>query len=134
MMEKSDLFVKLEKKYMDFLRDLSCIVCYINGIHSREGEVHVHHEALSKRFGGDKRATDFQGMPLCVFHHEERHKLGYEKFWIKYANISAPYLIIFTLWKMFFDSCFPKDIDLEQYLTGDGFDAILDMVMNCEAS
>lgn len=119
-----------EKYYLNCISDFPCIACYVSGIRGKEGSVQLHHERFSRYFGYEKRATDLQCIPLCFKHHEERHTLGFNKFWSKYANKPEnAYLFIYTLWSM----CFPKCIsgDFNDLTNPESFDSLLVRVVEC---
>lgn len=72
----------LDKKYEEFIRSLECIACFSGNVPEYRSETTIHHESISSCFGRYKRFTNFHGLPLCDFHHHERHKFGinvYEK-------------------------------------------------------
>ena len=52
---------KAEKEYMSKLASLGCVICGNN-------HVVIHHITTARGFGG--RASHYDTLPLCVFHHD----------------------------------------------------------------
>ena len=66
------------KKYIDYVREKSCLVC---GITPCDPD---HLEA--RGMGGAKsEMKDLSCVPLCRIHHTERHQFGNQKFEYKYS-------------------------------------------------
>ena len=53
-----------EKKHMDRVSQLGCIVCFLNGFYGVPSEIH-HIE------GKTKEGAHFKVLPLCYQHHRE---------------------------------------------------------------
>ncbi len=84
-LRNSKMIEKLENAYALFLKTAPCIVCLREDKNLGEGKIHIHHEALSYCFSHNKRFTNFQALPLCNYHHDERHRMGM-KFYEKYFD------------------------------------------------
>jgi len=56
---------KAESKYMDKVAQLGCIACQKLGYSDTPAE--IHH--VSKGLGKGQRASNFDVIPLCPFHH-----------------------------------------------------------------
>ncbi len=101
-MEKTTLMDQKCENYLDHVREYPCIACVALGRINRN--VFAHHEDLSFKYSFYKRATDFTAVPLCLHHHNERHKLGREKFWSKYlGNEVAVYPFVFLMLSEYFE-------------------------------
>ena len=140
-MEKTTMTDRKCENYLDHVREYPCIACI--GLGRINRNVFAHHEDLSFKYSFYKRATDFTAVPLCLNHHNERHKLGREKFWSKYlGNEVAVYPFVFLMLSEYFKELkdfmeekisIYTDKYLEQFdsITYDikkGFDEILDRV------
>lgn len=58
---------KAEKKHMDRVAELGCIVCMNLGTPGTPAS--IHHIRTGK--GRSQRATHFEVLPLCPFHHQQ---------------------------------------------------------------
>jgi hypothetical protein len=59
-----------DKKYMDWVKTLPCMIC------GRQSE--PHHEGAR---GIGIKASDWDTIPLCNVHHRDRHQTGRLTFW-----------------------------------------------------
>lgn len=68
-----------DKKYLEWVRTLPCIVC-------QSTPAVPHHEGVR---GMGLKASDRDTLPLCHKHHDERHRTGVKTFWgsIDYKDI-----------------------------------------------
>ncbi len=73
-MAKKKTRTKTEKKHLEALVELGCIVCYKLGTPGTPAE--IHH--LRTGQGASQRASDYQAIPLCPWHHRlGGHKQAY---------------------------------------------------------
>jgi hypothetical protein len=99
-------FKELGKEYLKFIHELECIVCYSNIDLQIKNELKntliAHHENLSFCFSGYKRITDFTAIPLCEFHHKNRHKEGFSIYKKWFGDEKYVFLWVFTILEIFF--------------------------------
>lgn len=99
-----DVFEQLEKEYLDYIHNFECIACYLGKRSFSKTETIAHHENLSYCYRNYKRFTDFSTIPLCDFHHKERHDLGFSRTYRKwFGNENIVYVLVFNLIKEFFN-------------------------------
>ena len=70
------------KQYLNFLADHRCVIT------GASYNVDLHHEAVTRRFGGSlKKSFDFGAIPLSHdIHIDERHAWGRHEFWRHYEK------------------------------------------------
>lgn len=81
----------INEKYLKFVRQFPCIICYSNKVLT--SSVEAHHENSSNRFYFSKRQFDYGAIPLCSKHHHERHFYGKQSFW----NNLTPNFLYYTI-------------------------------------
>jgi len=84
---------KDEKKHLSNLADLGCILCAVQGNPGTPAE--IHHPR--KGTGMSMKASHFDAIPLCVYHHrssEGLHGLGTKGFKRVYSLDEAELLIL----------------------------------------
>lgn len=100
----SDIFGQLEKEYLEYIHNFECIACYLGYRNFSKTETIAHHENLSYCYRNYKRFTDFSVIPLCDYHHKERHDLGFSITYRKwFGNENVVYVLVFNLIKEFFN-------------------------------
>ncbi len=118
----------LEKKYLEYLHNFPCFVCYLgkdSNINSpNKRSIIAHHENLSYCFKGYKRSTDFSAITLCEYHHEIRHKLGREVYRDWFGDENKIFYLNFSLLESFFEQekiyeVAEKIAELKEELTDD---------------
>jgi len=72
------------EKHRRFVESLPCIIAHQGGC---SGDVICHHVGGLHWTGSIKRQNDYLSCPMCVFHHEEVHRIGKGSFEEKYAVV-----------------------------------------------
>ena len=91
----------LNEDYLNKIKAMPCIGCVLEFNISTEDSSHPHHESVSKMFSNYKRNFDYGLIPLCAFHHNQRHMVGRKSFWKAISGIDyfEFYLVIQLLLK-----------------------------------
>ena len=65
-----------DKKYLAYIRTLPCL---IGGC---TGKAVPHHESgLSDDPSMAMKCSDYLAVPMCLYHHDKRHTIGFKTFW-----------------------------------------------------
>ena len=63
-----------DEDFLDSIRRKTCLLCH------EPAEPH-HESGLGDSGGMGKKCSDYFAVQLCRFHHDQREKLGFNKFW-----------------------------------------------------
>lgn len=81
------------EKYKAFIRKQPCLICeYPVSEH--------HHEALNGKKGVSLKCPDNEALPLCRFHHIERHAIGKKTFFKRHGFLNESW----KTWVMVYQS------------------------------
>jgi hypothetical protein len=72
-----------DKEYISFIRQLPCIVC-LSLDETATGPSEAHHQNPKGHGGKGIKTDDSRCMPLCNYHHRQRHDIGSDTFSKKY--------------------------------------------------
>lgn len=99
-----------EYKSRGYLEFVGSFPCCVSG---KANNVDVHHEALVRRFSGDrKRKFDFGAVPLDhEIHIEDRHRIGKTLFWSRHGV--DPYDVALEILQSYMDTV-PDDYELAE--------------------
>jgi hypothetical protein len=67
------------KRYLDWIREMPCIVCLILDS-TAVGPSEPHHVSNRVHGGVSTKASDYRVVPLCHFHHQQHHNVGKQTF------------------------------------------------------
>lgn len=90
---------KAEKRHLDRVAALGCILCRYLGYGETPAEIHHIREGQ----GGAQRSSHYLGVPLCPEHHRGNsgvHGLGIRAFYTRYC-LSELDLLVLTMEALF---------------------------------
>lgn len=88
----------LNSEYIQKIKEQPCIACVLEYNRTNEAESHAHHENVSKTFANYKRMFDYGAIALCPYHHNKRHMVGRNYFWISLIkNKNFPEYLVLQL-------------------------------------
>ena len=65
------------KKYLDYIREQTCLIC-------GENQTEAHHTKIFNHGGKSRKPSDYWCIPLCMEHHNEIHNKGVKTFYKSY--------------------------------------------------
>ena len=70
------------KQHLQWIASKPCIIC-------GRTDVQAHHLTQSQKQAMSLKVGDQFTVPLCVYHHDQLHRLSEKKFWEKYSEVDA---------------------------------------------
>jgi len=91
---------KLARKHLDFVKQLPCICCMVEGKHIQADDpmhLRANSSFYGKETGGGEKPDDRWSLPGCRPHHEGQHRIGDElAFWSSFGI--DPFVLSLALW------------------------------------
>jgi hypothetical protein len=89
-----------EKRYLDRVASLGCVICHHLGVEQSEAE--IHHVRAGQ--GMAQRAQHWLTVPLCPTHHRGTHGIHGDRQSLKQFKLDELDLLAWTIKQIFEDS------------------------------